>query len=112
MIKHYIEKITTRYTTGIAREHSYRGDLQHLLEALANDVLVTNEPARIACGAPDYILTRGHIPIGYIEAKDIRTAIIRLRAKSPKKTMKSLIQNIREDVSGSMTGNTLTTFPK
>ena len=49
MIKHYIEKITTRYTTGIAREHSYRGDLQILLEALAKDVLVTNEPARIAC---------------------------------------------------------------
>ncbi len=75
MIQHYIEKITTRYTTGISREHSYRGDLQHLLESLAHDVLVTNEPARIACGAPDYILTRGTIPIGYIEAKDIEVSL-------------------------------------
>jgi len=32
---------------------------------------VTNEPARVACGAPDYILTHDGIPIGFIEAKDI-----------------------------------------
>lgn len=33
--------------------------------------MVTNEPSRIACGAPDYIITKNKIPIGYIEAKDI-----------------------------------------
>jgi hypothetical protein len=75
MIKRYLEHITTRYKTSIAREHSYRGDLQQLLESLAQNVLVTNEPARIACGAPDYILTRGSIPVGYIEPKDIGVAL-------------------------------------
>jgi predicted helicase len=39
--------------------------------AILPDVLVTNEPARVSCGAPDYVLTRKDIPIGYIEAKDI-----------------------------------------
>ncbi|MDD3005583.1 type ISP restriction/modification enzyme [Flavobacterium sp.] len=39
--------------------------------AILLDVLVTNEPARVQCGAPDYVLTRKDIPIGYIEAKDI-----------------------------------------
>ena len=39
--------------------------------AILPDVLVTNEPARVACGAPDYVLTRKDNPIGYIEAKDI-----------------------------------------
>lgn len=34
-------------------------------------MLVTNEPTRIKCGAPDYILTKNEIPIGYIEAKDL-----------------------------------------
>jgi very-short-patch-repair endonuclease len=67
----YIEKINTLYKTGNAREHSYRGDLQNLLMAILPDVLVTNEPARVACGAPDYVLTRKDIPIGYVEAKDI-----------------------------------------
>ncbi len=67
----YISIINQRFQTGISREHSYRGDLQSLLQNLLPDVLVTNEPARIGCGAPDYILTRKGIPIGYIEAKDI-----------------------------------------
>ncbi|HEX2795205.1 MAG TPA: hypothetical protein VHN58_12335, partial [Croceicoccus sp.] len=69
----YVAALDKRFQSGIAREHSYRGDLQNLLQALAPDMLVTNEPARIACGAPDYILTdqRAGIDIGYIEAKDI-----------------------------------------
>jgi very-short-patch-repair endonuclease len=70
-IQQYITKIDTLYKTGNAREHSYRGDLQNLIMAILPDVLVTNEPARVACGAPDYVLTRKEVPIGYIEAKDI-----------------------------------------
>ncbi len=70
-IQQYLDKLNTRFKTGISREHSYRGDLQTLLENIAVGILVTNEPARIACGAPDYILTKKDIPVGYIEAKDI-----------------------------------------
>ncbi|NQY25740.1 MAG: N-6 DNA methylase [Piscirickettsiaceae bacterium] len=70
-VSDYLDKINTRFQTGISTEHSYRGDLQSLLESLLNDVLVTNEPSRIQCGAPDYILTKNDIPLGYIEAKDI-----------------------------------------
>ena len=32
---------------------------------------ITNEPRRIACGSPDYIVSKGEIPVGYIEAKDV-----------------------------------------
>ena len=71
LLSNYVDIVNTRYKTGISREHSYRGDLQNLLSALNTDVLVTNEPARVACGAPDYILTNKDIPVGYIEAKDI-----------------------------------------
>ena len=70
-IQEYIGNISKRYKTGISTEHSYRSDLQNLLESIVSDVLVTNEPAHIACGAPDYIITKRNIPIGYIEAKDI-----------------------------------------
>lgn len=70
-LQQYITKIDTLYKTGNAREHSYRGDLQNLIMAILPDVLVTNEPARVDCGAPDYVLTRKDVPIGYIEAKDI-----------------------------------------
>ncbi len=70
-IHDYIGNISKRYKTGISREHSYRGELQRLIESISPSVLVTNEPAHIECGAPDYIITKGKIPIGYIEAKDI-----------------------------------------
>lgn len=72
-IQQYIDNLNRLFQTGNAREHSYRGDLQTLLSTLLPDILVTNEPARIECGAPDYVLTKGkhHIPVGYIEAKDV-----------------------------------------
>jgi predicted helicase len=73
-IQNYIENINRLYQTGNAREHSYRGDLQKLLNEIINDkeIIVTNEPARIRdVGAPDYSITKKKIPIGYIEAKDI-----------------------------------------
>jgi len=40
---------------------------------LGTGLRITNEPKRITCGAPDYIVTRDEIPVGYIEAKDIGT---------------------------------------
>lgn len=67
----YIDTLNRRYKTGISREHTYRGDLQTLLMELLPDVLVTNEPSRVDCGAPDYVLTKKDVPVGYIEAKDI-----------------------------------------
>ncbi|MFC5284795.1 N-6 DNA methylase [Pedobacter alpinus] len=70
-IQTYLETLKVRYKTGISREHTYRGDLQSLLMALLPDVLVTNEPSRVFCGAPDYVLTRKEFAVGYIEAKDI-----------------------------------------
>ncbi|GAA0752091.1 type ISP restriction/modification enzyme [Psychroflexus lacisalsi] len=70
-IEKYIDNINQRYTLGNATEHTFRGDLQQLIESLAMDVRATNEPKRQECGAPDYILTKKDIPVGFIEAKNI-----------------------------------------
>jgi predicted helicase len=72
-ISDYISIVNQRYLAGNATEHSYRGDLQQLLQSLLPNVDITNEPKRIDCGAPDYILNRKgkDIPVGYIEAKDV-----------------------------------------
>ena len=67
----YISNINQRYKLGNATEHTFRGDLQQLLEGLVPDIRATNEPKRQSCGAPDYILTKKDIPVGFIEAKDI-----------------------------------------
>lgn len=67
----YIANINKRYKLGNATEHTYRGDLQQLIESLVPGISATNEPTRQSCGAPDYILTQRDIPVGFIEAKDI-----------------------------------------
>ena len=71
-IEKYIEQINKRFKSGISKEHSYRGDLETLIRELVPGVEITNEPANVTdCGNPDYVITKGKIPVGYIEAKDI-----------------------------------------
>ncbi|TGK79218.1 DNA methyltransferase [Leptospira bourretii] len=90
----YIDNINKLYKTGKATEHSYRGDLQQLIASLVPEVLVTNEPARIACGAPDYIITKKDIPIGYIEAKDIGVDLEHKSLKEQLDRYKNSLQNL------------------
>ncbi|PKP02199.1 MAG: DNA methyltransferase [Bacteroidetes bacterium HGW-Bacteroidetes-9] len=73
-IEQYIQNINQRYKPGNATEHTFRGDLQQLIESLVPAIRATNEPKRQACGAPDYIITKKDIPVGFIEAKDIGDA--------------------------------------
>ena len=67
----YITELQRHYAAGNATEHTHRPALKTLLESALPGVLVTNEPKHIECGAPDYVLSQGGIPLGYIEAKDL-----------------------------------------
>lgn len=70
-IEEYLADVKRQFETGIAREHAYRPALKSLIEALCPHITATNDPARIGCGAPDFILSKNRIDVGYIEAKDI-----------------------------------------
>ena len=72
-LKEYIVELDRQFQTGVAREHTYRPALQNLLATMLPHLTVSNEPARQACGAPDYILQRSdtNIPVAFIEAKDL-----------------------------------------
>lgn len=53
-IKTYLAAVETALKAGNATEHTHRPALKALLEALGGaDITATNEPQRIACGAPD-----------------------------------------------------------
>ena len=67
----YIDNINQKFKAGNATEHTFRGVLEQLIESIAPTIRATNEPKRQSCGAPDYILTKKDIPVGFIEAKDI-----------------------------------------
>jgi len=67
----YLAQVKKQFAAGIATEHSYRPALKAFIEGVVKGVEATNEPKRIKCGAPDFIVVNGHVPIGYIEAKDV-----------------------------------------
>ncbi|MBI2423131.1 MAG: DNA methyltransferase [Candidatus Hydrogenedentes bacterium] len=67
----YLKEIERQLATGRATEHTHRAALQRLLESQAKGITATNEPTRIACGAPDFIVAHGLVTVGYVEAKDI-----------------------------------------
>ena len=67
----YTCELKAKYKREEAREHAYRPALQNLLQGMERGVEAINDAARIKCGAPDFIVYKGRVPIGYIEAKDI-----------------------------------------
>ena len=53
-LEQYIDNINKRYKLGNATEHTYRGDLQQLIESLVLEIRATNEPKRQSCGVYPY----------------------------------------------------------
>ncbi|MCD4691628.1 MAG: N-6 DNA methylase [Calditrichales bacterium] len=93
-LEQYCKNIKKRFKTGISTEHSYRGDLQNLLQNLIKGINVTNEPKRQKCGAPDYIIQRKEAPIGYIEAKDIGVDLNKIEKSDQLKRYKKSLDNL------------------
>ncbi len=71
VFREYLRQIQSGFATGQATEHSYRPALKTLLESMESGIEAINEPRRIACGAPDFIISRKGVPLGYIETKDL-----------------------------------------
>ncbi len=88
-LEEYISKINQRFELGNSTEHTFRGDLQTLLESIVPKIAATNEPKRIACGSPDFVLTQknnNNIPIGFIEAKNINDSDLEGKKKTGNKS--------------------------
>lgn len=72
VLRAYLASVEQALKTGQAGEHTHRPALEALLEALGGaGVDAINEPRQIACGAPDFIVVRGKVPLGHVEAKDV-----------------------------------------
>ena len=71
LLAQYVHTIEKKLALGDATEHTHRLTLETLVEGLVSGITATNEPKHIECGAPDFILRKGSVTVGYIEAKDI-----------------------------------------
>ena len=94
----YLRKIEKSYQAGNATEHTYRSSLQEFIQTLLPGVIATNEPKRIKCGAPDFIVTNKQTPLGYIETKDIGISLDQVeRTDQMKRYLGSLANLILTD---------------
>jgi len=80
----YIREIRKNLDKGDSTEHTHRPALEVLLEACGKDIDATNEPRRIACGAPDFNISRKGVPLGHVETKDVGVNLDEMeRGKGP-----------------------------
>lgn len=74
LFRDYVKGLQTNLKQGNATEHTHRPILKALLESVGDQVTATNEPKRIECGAPDFVISRTlstQLTVGYVEAKDV-----------------------------------------
>lgn len=71
----YRRQIERELQAGNATEPSHYPALKDLIESLTDGVTATNNPKRIECGAPDFVISRkaahGSVTLGHIEVKDV-----------------------------------------
>jgi len=67
----YIQKIEDDLRRGHATELTYRSSLELLMESYGKGIDASNDPKHVACGAPDFIVEKGKVPLGYVETKDV-----------------------------------------
>ena len=71
-VEKYVAEVSSLAKTGKTTEHSFRGALAALIDALAPGLKAVNEPKRTECGAPDYIVqNKSGAAVFYVEAKDL-----------------------------------------
>ena len=87
----YIKKMEEDLRRGNATEYTYRGNLETFLESFARGIDASNDPKHIACGAPDFIVEKGKVPLGYIETKDVGVELDKIeRSDQMKRYLKAL----------------------
>lgn len=75
IVQEFLSKVQAIHNTGAATEHSYRSTFEFLFSALDDEIVALNEPKRVQCGAPDFIINQGDIVIGHVEAKDLHIGL-------------------------------------
>lgn len=78
-ITEFMEQLAFIFSTGQATEHSYRSAFEKLFSGLGSGIHALNEPKRVECGAPDFIISRNGLTIGHVEAKDIDISLRNLK---------------------------------
>lgn len=94
----YLKSIQSDLRRGNATEYTYRSALESLIESAGKGINASNDPKHIECGAPDFIVERRKVPLGYIETKDVGADLDRVeKSEQMKRYLKALHNLILTD---------------
>jgi predicted helicase len=89
VVKRFLSQVEANLKSGEATEHTHRPALKGLFEALLTGIQAINEPKQAEYGAPDFVLLRGEVPVGHVEAKDVGARLATFVADSERATPRS-----------------------
>lgn len=90
----YLAALQAALKRGDAREHTHRPAIHHLLEASGERITATNEPAREGGNAPDFVISRGMVPIGHVETKDVGETLNKVLKTEQLKRYREALPNL------------------
>jgi hypothetical protein len=94
LLRDYLVAIGDNLARGNATEHTHRPALKAFIEGLGADIVATNEPRRVECGAPDFVITRRDLPVGYVEAKDVGRSLDEIERDEQLKRYRDGLSNL------------------
>jgi hypothetical protein len=94
LLRDYLVAVGDNLARGNATEHTHRPALKAFIEGLGADIVATNEPRRVECGAPDFVITRRDLPVGYVEAKDVGRSLDEIERDEQLKRYRDGLSNL------------------
>ena len=92
--ENYVAKVESDYRGGKATELTYRGTLEIFIESLERGIEASSDPKHIECGAPDFIVEKRRVPLGYVETKDIGEPLDRIEKSDQMKRYLKALHNL------------------
>ena len=93
-VANYLAELEAALKRGDAREHTHRPAIHRLLEASGERITATNEPAREGGNAPDFVISRGMVPIGHVETKDVGETLNKVLKTEQLKRYREALPNL------------------
>ncbi len=90
----YLSKVEADLRGGKATEYTYRSSLELLMESFERGIEASNDPKHIECGAPDFIVEKRKVPLGYVETKDLGVDLNKIEKSDQLKRYFKALHNI------------------
>jgi predicted helicase len=90
----YIADIEKDYRGKKATELTFRSSLEIFMESIEHGIEASSDPKHIECGAPDFIVERRRVPLGYVETKIVGEPLDKIEKSDQLKRYLKALNNL------------------